>query len=117
MSPDAFIRELWSYAEEVPMMQHPWFQGIFQHRWTREQIILGEVQHYLRVRTNPIHWGYIMVNAVDEKRYELIDVVMENFMEERPTKPCGRHAPLLEEGDLREADRTDPLQGPWPPLR
>src|SRR6476646_1009349 len=31
--------------------QHPWFDGIIKHRWTKEQIILGEVQHYLRVRT------------------------------------------------------------------
>jgi pyrroloquinoline quinone (PQQ) biosynthesis protein C len=115
MSPEAFIRELWSYAEEVPMVQHPWFEGILQHRWTREQIILGEVQHYLRVRTNPIHWGYIMVNAVDEKRYELIDVVMENFMEELSTPRSHVDVMLqfLEEGGISrdEADRTDPAPG------
>ena len=44
MSADEFIAELWSYAQDVPMEQHPWFQGILQHRWTRSQIILGEVQ-------------------------------------------------------------------------
>jgi hypothetical protein len=55
-----------------------WFRGIFQPCWTREQIILGEAQHYLGVRTNPIHWGYIMVNAVDEKRYELMVQAAEN---------------------------------------
>ncbi len=49
LSPDEFEAELWSYANEVPMGQHPWFQGILQHRWSHEQIILGEVQHYLRV--------------------------------------------------------------------
>jgi pyrroloquinoline quinone (PQQ) biosynthesis protein C len=81
-SPDAFIDELWSYANEVPMIQHPWFQGIIQHRWTREQIVLGEVQHYLRVRTNPIYFGYIAVNAVSNKDYAIMDVVLENFMEE-----------------------------------
>ena len=68
MSPDEFIDALWSYAQEVPMAQHPWFQGILQHRWTPTQIILGEVQHYLRVRTNPIFFGYIAVNAVTEKQ-------------------------------------------------
>ncbi|MBI3757395.1 MAG: hypothetical protein HY267_05405 [Deltaproteobacteria bacterium] len=52
MSPDEFMVDLWSYAQEAPMAQHPWFQGILQHRWTRTQIILGEVQHYLRVRTS-----------------------------------------------------------------
>jgi pyrroloquinoline quinone (PQQ) biosynthesis protein C len=80
--PDEFIAELWGYAREIPMLEHPWFQGIIQHRWTREQIVLGEVQHYLRVRTNPIFFGYIAVNAVNEKQYGLMDVVLDNFLEE-----------------------------------
>ena len=79
---DQFIEELWAYARQVPMVEHPWFQGIVQHRWTREQIILGEIQHYLRVRTNPIYFGYIATNAVAEKNYGLMDVVLDNFMEE-----------------------------------
>jgi len=82
LSPDAFIDELWGIARQVPMIEHPWFRGIIEHRWTREQIVLGEVQHYLRVRTNPIFFGYIAVNAVQEKNYALMDVVLENFMEE-----------------------------------
>ena len=57
MNPEEFVSELWSYANEAPMEQHPWFQGILQHRWTREQIVQGEVQHYLKVRTNPILFG------------------------------------------------------------
>ena len=81
-SPDEFIAELWGYANQVPMLEHPWFQGIIQHRWTPEQIVLGEVQHYLRVRTNPIFFGYIAVNAVNEKQYGLMDVVLDNFIEE-----------------------------------
>jgi len=48
MTPDEFITELWSFADEVPMVQHPWFDGIIKHRWSREQIILGEVQLFLR---------------------------------------------------------------------
>ena len=82
MSPDKFIGELWSYAAEVPMEQHPWFDGIIKHRWSREQIILGEVQHYLRVRTNPIFFGYMAVNAVSAKEHAVMDTVLENFMEE-----------------------------------
>ena len=31
MKPDQFIDELWSYAAEVPMEQHPWFDGIIKH--------------------------------------------------------------------------------------
>jgi len=79
---DDFVEELWTYANEVRMVEHPWFQGIVQHRWTAEEIILGEVQHYLRVRTNPIYFGYIAINAVADKTYSLMDTVLENFMEE-----------------------------------
>ena len=82
MKPDQFIEELWGYAAEVPMEQHPWFDGIIKHRWSREQIILGEVQHYLRVRTNPIFFGYMAINAVTAKEYNVMDTVLENFMEE-----------------------------------
>jgi hypothetical protein len=80
-SADAFIEELWGYANEVPMAEHPWFKGIVEHRWTREQIVLGEIQHYLRVRTNIIHWGYIMINAAQERMTDILATVMENFME------------------------------------
>jgi pyrroloquinoline quinone (PQQ) biosynthesis protein C len=82
LAPDAFIAELWAYANQIPMIQHPWFRGIIEHRWTPEQIVQGEVQHYLRVRNNPIFFGYIAVNAVQEKQYGLMDVVLDNFMEE-----------------------------------
>ena len=82
MASDTFIEELWGYAREVPMGEHPWFQGILKHRWSREQIILGEVQHYLRIRTNPIFFGYMAINAVRDKNYELMQTILENFMEE-----------------------------------
>ncbi len=112
MSPDEFIAELWSYAQEVPMAQHPWFQGILQHRWTRGQLILGEVQHYLRVRTNPIFFGYIAVNAVAEKQYELMEVVLENFTEELagPRSHVDIMLQFLEEGGIsrEEADCAEP---------
>jgi len=115
MSPDEFIAELWGYAEEVPMGEHPWFQGILQHRWTREQIILGEVQHYLRVRTNPIFFGYIAVNAVASKEYGLMGTVLENFMEELagPRTHIDIMLQFLEEGGVSrdEADRVEPAPG------
>lgn len=82
LTPDAFIEDLWSIVRQVPMLQHPWFRGIIEHRWTPEQIVLGEVQHYLRVRNNPIFFGYIAVNAVNDRQYALMDVVLDNFMEE-----------------------------------
>jgi len=115
MSPDEFIAELWGYAQEVPMGEHPWFQGILQHRWTRQQIILGEVQHYLRVRTNPIFFGYIAVNAVNDKEYGLMEVVLENFMEELsgPRTHVDVMLQFLEEGGIsrEEADRAEPAPG------
>jgi pyrroloquinoline quinone (PQQ) biosynthesis protein C len=115
MAPDELITELWSYAHEVPMEQHPWFQGILQHRWTRDQIILGELQHYLRVRTNPVYFGYIAVNAVAEKQYGLMEVVLENFMEELsgPRTHIDIMLQFIEEGGIsrEEADRAEPAPG------
>ena len=114
-SPDEFIDELWGYANEVPMIEHPWFAGIIQHRWTHEQIILGEVQHYLRVRTNPIYFGYIAVNAVSDKQYDLMDVVLENFMEELSGERSHVDIMLqfLEEAGIsrEEADQAEPAPG------
>jgi pyrroloquinoline quinone (PQQ) biosynthesis protein C len=113
--PDDFIEELWSYALEVPMSDHPWFKGIFDHRWTREQLILGEVQHYLRVRTNVVHWGYIMINAAKANQRDLLAVVMENFREEMGEERT--HADIMfqfleEAGLTREAaDSAEPAPG------
>ncbi len=115
LPPDAFIDELWSYANEIPMLEHPWFKGIIEHRWTREQIVLGEVQHYLRVRTNPIYFGYIAVNAVADKQYELMGTVLENFMEELSGERTHVDIMLqfLEEAGIsrEEADRAEPAPG------
>ena len=115
MSPDEFIDELWRYAAEVPMEQHPWFAGIINHRWRRDQIILGEVQHYLRVRTNPIFFGYMAVNAVAAKEYAVMDTVLENFMEELGGKRTHMDIMLqfLEEGGIsrQEADNAEPAPG------
>ena len=115
MLPDEFIKELWSYAAEVPMEQHPWFDGIIKHRWDREQIILGEVQHYLRVRTNPIFFGYMAVNAVAAKEYAVMNTVLENFMEELGDRRTHVDIMLqfLEEGGItrEQADNAEPAPG------
>lgn len=115
MASEDFIAELWSYAREVPMEQHPWFQGILQHRWGREQIILGEIQHYLRVRANPIYFGYIAVNAVADRHYGVMDVVLENFLEELsgPSTHVDIVLQFLAEAGIsrEEADRAEPAPG------
>ena len=80
-----------------------------------EQIILGELQHYLRVRTNPIHWSYILINAVAKRRYDLMDVVQANFKEELggPQTHVDIMLQMLEEGGItrEEADCTEPAPG------
>jgi pyrroloquinoline quinone (PQQ) biosynthesis protein C len=115
MSPDDFIAELWDYAAEVPMEQHPWFQGILQHRWSRSQIILGEVQHYLRIRTNPIFFGYMAINAVSEKNYQLMRTLLENLMEELGGRRTHVDVMLqfLDEGGIsrEEADGAEAAPG------
>ncbi len=97
------------------MGEHPWFQGILKHRWSREQIILGEVQHYLRIRTNPIFFGYMAINAVSDKNYELMQTILENFMEELGGRQTHVDIMLqfLEEGGIsrEEADRAEPAPG------
>ncbi|MBI3522495.1 MAG: iron-containing redox enzyme family protein [Chloroflexi bacterium] len=112
---DEFIEELWSYAREIPMTEHPWFDGIVKHRWTREQIIKGEIQHYLRVRNNPIFFGYIVTNVVAEKNYGLMDTVLENFMEELGGERTHVDICLqfLEEAGItrEQADRAEPAPG------
>jgi pyrroloquinoline quinone (PQQ) biosynthesis protein C len=115
LSPDDFITELWSYARQVPMIEHPWFAGIIEHRWSREQIVQGEVQHYLRVRTNPIFFGYIAINAVRDQQYGLMEVVLDNFMEELGGERTHVDIMLqfLEEAGIsrEEADQADPAPG------
>src|SRR5438128_7805198 len=112
---DELISELWTIARQVPMIEHPWFLGIIEHRWSREHLVLGEVQHYLRVRTNPIFFGYIAINAVQEKNYALMDVVLDNFMEELGGERTHVDIMLqfLEEAGIsrEEADRADPAPG------
>ncbi len=114
-SPEEFIAELWTYATALPMAEHPWFQGIVEHRWSPEQIIVGAMQHYLRVRTNIIHWGYILINAATENRSHRLAVVLENFQEE--VGGDRSHADilfqLLQEAGLSraQADQLEPTPG------
>jgi pyrroloquinoline quinone (PQQ) biosynthesis protein C len=115
MDPEAFIKELWGYAHELEMREHPWFKGVVEHRWTREQIVRGEMQHYLRVSQNPVFFGYIVTNVTAEKNYDLMPIVMENFMEELGGERTHVDVMLqmLEEAgmDKTAADRAEPAPG------
>src|SRR5882762_6176102 len=81
------------------MPDHPWFKGIVEHRWTREQIF----------------FGYIVTNVASERNYDLMDVVMENFMEELGGERTHVDIMLqfLEEAGItrEEADRADAAPG------
>src|SRR5438093_5564392 len=113
--PDAFIDELWGLARQLEMREHPWFKGVREHRWTREQIVRAEMQHYLRVRMNPIFFGYIVTNVVAEKDHELMPIVMENFMEELGGERTHVDVMLqfLEEAVItrEQADAAEPAPG------
>ena len=115
MDVDDFIAELWDYARTFPMREHPWFQGIAEHRWTREQINQGEIQHYLRVRENPVYFGYIAAHAAEERLPGLSETVLENYMEELAGEKS--HVDImfqfLEEGGIsrEEAEATEPTPG------
>ena len=115
MHADDFIAELWEYANSFPMREHPWFRGIAERRWSREQIIAGEVQHYLRVRENPVYFGYIAAHAAEERLPGLTEAVLENYMEELGGERS--HVDImfqfLEEGGVtrEEADAADPAPG------
>ncbi len=110
MNQDDFIAELWDYALQVPMREHPWFQGIAQHRWTREEIVVGEIQHYLRVRENPVYFGYMAAHAAEERIPGLTEAVLTNYQEELAGEKS--HVDimfqLLEEGGItrEEADNA-----------
>jgi pyrroloquinoline quinone (PQQ) biosynthesis protein C len=115
LSPDAFIEQLWAYARTIPMDEHPWFKGIVDHRWSKEQIVLGELQHYLRVRGNAIFFGHIAVRAAEDHEYGLMNVLLENIIEELsgPKSHTDICLQLLEEGGIsREmADAAEPAPG------
>ena len=115
MDPEQFIAELWGYARELEMREHPWFKGVVEHRWTRDEIVRGEMQHYLRVSQNPVFFGYIVTNVTAEKNYDLMPIVMENFMEELGGERTHVDVMLqmLEEAgmDKTAADRAEPAPG------
>ena len=115
MASDTFIEEL-GLCPEVPIGEkHPLVSGHLATSLEPEQIILGEVQHYLRIRTNPIFFGYMAVNAVSDKNYELMQTILENFMEELGGERTHVDIMLqfLEEGGIsrEEADRAEPAPG------
>src|SRR5712691_4875807 len=99
-------------ARELFMLDHPWFKGIVEHRWSSEQIVLGEIQHYLRVRTNPIFFGYIVTNVASERNYALMNIVMENFMEELGGR--GRTSTSCCKCSTKRASRVKRLTRPIP---
>ena len=106
LSPAAFVDELWAYARTIPMAEHPWFKGIVEHRWTKEQIVQGEVQHYLRIRGNAIFFSHIAIRAAEDRQYQLMNVLLENIVEELTGSNSHMDIclQLIQEGGLSHAD-------------
>src|SRR4029450_1084329 len=63
----------------------------------------------------PIFFGYMAVNAVNDNNYELMQTILENFMEELGGERTHVDIMLqfLEEGGIsrEEADRAEPAPG------
>ncbi len=114
-APEAFIDGLWAYARTIPMGEHPWFKGIIEHRWTKEQIVQGEIQHYLRIRGNAIFFSHIAIHAAEDHQYGLMNVLLENIVEELtgPKSHMDICLQLIEEGGISqaEADEAEPAPG------
>ena len=111
----SFRTRLMTLIDELPMIQHPWFKGIIDHKLTKEQIIAGEFQHYLRVRRNAEIFGSIVINLANEGDYEALEIARSNYKDEMlGTKT---HADLmfqfLEElgHDKAYADFVEPMPG------
>jgi pyrroloquinoline quinone (PQQ) biosynthesis protein C len=104
-SPDAFVEELWDYTRTIAMAEHPWFKGIVEHRWSKEQIVQGEVQHYLRIRGNAIFFSHIAIRAAEDRQYGLMNVLLENIVEELTGSKSHMDIclQLLEEGGISQA--------------
>jgi pyrroloquinoline quinone (PQQ) biosynthesis protein C len=106
MTPDAFVADLWAYARTIPMADHPWFKGIVEHRWSKEQIVQGEVQHYLRIRGNAIFFSHIAVRAAEDRQYGLMNTLLENIVEELtgPKSHMDIALQFLEAGGISQAE-------------
>jgi len=69
-------------ASEMASLSHPWFRGIIDHTLTREQIILGEKQHFLRVMRNGDFFGAIVEKAKQEGDQSILRLAKKNYSEE-----------------------------------
>ena len=63
LTPDELRDDLWSIANKVASINHSWFRGIIDRTLSREQVIAGEIQHFLRVMVNKDFFGAIVENA------------------------------------------------------
>lgn len=52
LSPPVLRDFLWQVALQMRSGGHPWFRGVIERSLSREQVVLGELQHFLRVLRN-----------------------------------------------------------------
>ncbi len=90
---ESFRAKLWRIAARKASKAHPWFSLIIDRKLTREQVIAGEMQHYLRVLKNEDFYRSILKNAEAEGDERVINVARANYEEEVLCDPS--HADLL----------------------
>ena len=111
----SFEKQLFELMKKIPFIQHPWFQDIINGKLTKEQIIEGEKQHYLRVRLNAEIFGPVVANSAREGDYKTFNIARLNFGEEVCNKRSHSDImyQLLEAQGIKrdEADKIKPKAG------
>lgn len=114
-TPAQLKEEFWRHAEQIPTMQHPWFQGLINGELTDQQILAGEQQHYLRGRLNGKIFGAILEAATRESDEEVLAIAEANYQEEMggPKTHGDLMFQFLEAHGMtqEEAAATEPMPG------
>ncbi len=78
----AFKDKLHKISTKNQFANSPWFKAIFNGDLTKEQIIRGEIQHYLRVRSNSRFLGNLVASAEEQWDHKTFEIARENYKDE-----------------------------------
>ncbi|MCI0720398.1 MAG: iron-containing redox enzyme family protein [Acidobacteria bacterium] len=82
LSPPVLRDFLWQVALQMRSGGHPWFRGGIERSLSREQVVLGELQHFLRVLRNHEFYGSILRRAQEAGDRDVIQIAQQNYDEE-----------------------------------
>ncbi len=109
------IEEFKAVAASLPAIEHPWFQGVINGEFTKQQLVAGEEQHYLRGRLNHKIFGAILAKATEEGDPDVIAVARDNHDEEvgGPVTHGDLMYQFLEAHGIsrQQADNVEPMPG------